>query len=272
MPSPTNGDTFQGGGEVPSGGGGGGDLFGAIISTGGAIYNAEEQRKADRKNIQRNYQNALGMLSQEQMFNLENWNRMNAYNHPSAVMERLKAAGLNPNLVYGNGAQTQSGNIASASQSAPEGEITARQMPIGPILDSINQYQDTRVKQAQVDNIEAMTKATNVNANLTALKSAAQGSKNIQEEAKANIAHELSGYQAMKGQYQAWDSKWKMNQNFQKQTTIQLDNEMRRLKIKAERTGITPRDRMKIRTLIQSLEAIGVNTVKIRKRVNNIIN
>lgn len=35
--------------------------------------------------------------------NLQMWNLANAYNDPSAQMERLQAAGLNPNLVYGGG-------------------------------------------------------------------------------------------------------------------------------------------------------------------------
>lgn len=43
--------------------------------------------------------------------NLEMWNRQNEYNSPARQMERLKAAGLNPNLVYGNGAV---GNASSA--------------------------------------------------------------------------------------------------------------------------------------------------------------
>lgn len=34
---------------------------------------------------------------------LQMWNMNNSYNDPSAQMARLKAAGLNPNLVYGSG-------------------------------------------------------------------------------------------------------------------------------------------------------------------------
>lgn len=34
---------------------------------------------------------------------VEMWNMANEYNSPTAQMERLKAANLNPNLVYGNG-------------------------------------------------------------------------------------------------------------------------------------------------------------------------
>ena len=39
---------------------------------------------------------------------LSDWNMQNEYNSPSAAMERLRKAGLNPNLVYGDGNAIQS--------------------------------------------------------------------------------------------------------------------------------------------------------------------
>lgn len=51
----------------------------------------------------------------ERMYNtqradaLADWMRQNEYNHPMAQMQRLKDAGLNPNLVYGKGADAMSG-------------------------------------------------------------------------------------------------------------------------------------------------------------------
>ena len=44
---------------------------------------------------------------------MRSWNLMNDYNHPLKQMERLKAAGLNPLLVYG------SGSVAGNTTSAP---------------------------------------------------------------------------------------------------------------------------------------------------------
>lgn len=50
------------------------------------------------------------------------WNRQNEYNHPKAQMERLKQAGLNPHLVYG---QNVSGATGQAQQQhkVPEAEF-----------------------------------------------------------------------------------------------------------------------------------------------------
>ena len=62
------------------------------------------------------------MQLQNQM-NIEQWNRENQYNSPTAQMQRLSAAGLNPNLVYGNGATTLSASspkLEAAQKKAPD--------------------------------------------------------------------------------------------------------------------------------------------------------
>lgn len=50
--------------------------------------------------------------------NLDLWNKQNEYNAPTAQMQRLQAAGLNPNLVYGNGVSGNSSNNTSTSLGA----------------------------------------------------------------------------------------------------------------------------------------------------------
>lgn len=45
----------------------------------------------------------------------ENWRMMNEYNKPSAQMERLSEAGLNPNLVYGSGGVTGTTSLPEKS-------------------------------------------------------------------------------------------------------------------------------------------------------------
>lgn len=51
---------------------------------------------------------------------LDFWNKQNEYNLPSAQMERLAAAGLNPNLVYGSSATTMSAQLSSVRPSSAE--------------------------------------------------------------------------------------------------------------------------------------------------------
>jgi triphosphoribosyl-dephospho-CoA synthetase len=90
-------------------------LGGAVMSAipiAGQLYTANQNKKAqeraDRQNIK--------------FFNMQN-----AYNDPSLQMARLKKAGLNPNLIYGQsvaGATGNSGSAPSPSRAAPTGAET----------------------------------------------------------------------------------------------------------------------------------------------------
>lgn len=62
----------------------------------------------------------LQVNAQKELFDYQN-----AYNSPSAQMERLKAAGLNPNLIYGSQSPAgNSGNVPSAPGGAmPSGSF-----------------------------------------------------------------------------------------------------------------------------------------------------
>lgn len=89
---------------------------------------------------------------------LDMWNRNNAYNSPMEQMARLKAAGLNPNLVYGSGGV--SGNTIPASM--PKYQAPGVRYDAPPIFDlpsMISSYQDFKVKQAQIDNMRAQKDA-----------------------------------------------------------------------------------------------------------------
>lgn len=111
---------------------------------------------------------------------LSDWNMQNEYNSPQAQMERLRRAGLNPNLVYGNG--------ATATSEAPPRQTDIKPWtPHAPQIDSnmvgdiVNRYYDVRIKEATYDNLrsqntviaeeallrQAQTKATLANAGLS---------------------------------------------------------------------------------------------------------
>lgn len=64
-------------------------------------------------------------FKRQQQAYLNNWNLQNEYNSPVAQMERLRAAGLNPMLVYGSGNVTGNSSselkTADVSQSYPQG-------------------------------------------------------------------------------------------------------------------------------------------------------
>lgn len=98
---------------------------------------------------------------QEKMYNrqrldaLADFNLQNQFNSPEEQMKRLKAAGLNPNLVYGNGNAIQNaGPIRSAD--AGSYRPTAPSFDFGGAVGStLAAYYDTQTKEATIDNLKA---------------------------------------------------------------------------------------------------------------------
>lgn len=84
--------------------------IGAGASLIGGLFNNKSQSDTNKANMElAKYQND---------FNLDMWNRNNEYNTPQAQMARYQAAGLNPNLIYGNGSSS-TGNSSSPVKSVP---------------------------------------------------------------------------------------------------------------------------------------------------------
>jgi len=81
-------------------------------------------------------------------YNLEQWHRQNKYNHPTEQMARLTEAGLNPNLIYGSSPGSAVGNA---------GAVSPGKAPDVRADNPIPNYFDTRVKQAQTQNLKSQS-------------------------------------------------------------------------------------------------------------------
>lgn len=110
-----------------------------------------------------NNQAAKNRSFQERMYyqqledNRENWQRVADYNLPSAELQRIKDAGLNPLLYYQNGSGAMAGSqITSAS--APSGAQANANFgnPFNGFTQSLAQM---RMLNAQIENINADTSA-----------------------------------------------------------------------------------------------------------------
>lgn len=82
----------------------------------------------------------------------------NEYNSPAAQMARLKAAGLNPNLVYGEG--VQAAGQSSSARSSQVGHVQPIPTPSNPLSDGINTYLRAKLQDAQIDKIIQDTKTS----------------------------------------------------------------------------------------------------------------
>lgn len=83
---------------------------------GSAIYGGVSAGKMNKRAVK--FQREMWDKQGER--ELQYWNMQNEYNSPVAQMQRLREAGLNPNLVYGSGADAQGANLrAGGAPSMP---------------------------------------------------------------------------------------------------------------------------------------------------------
>lgn len=142
-----------------------GSLLGLAGSVLGSTFAARSQKKANDKNLQ------LARLQNQ--WNIEQWQRENAYNTPANQMARLRDAGVNPNLAYANGAPV---NVASHSPQMTAGSVNPINYQIpsaGEITAAVNQ---SELIDSQKKNIDAATEklkseTSNVQASTAILQS-----------------------------------------------------------------------------------------------------
>ena len=128
------------------------------------------QSGIDAKTAKRNTDatNAANMRLAEYSYSkdLEMWNRQNEYNTPSAQMERFQQAGLNPNLIYGQGT---AGNATTIPHyQAPRMEFNYKS-PVN-LLTVMSAFQDFNLKQAQTDSLRAVAEANQTVADIRKLE------------------------------------------------------------------------------------------------------
>ena len=113
----------------------------------GDMYAQSEGNKARKREAERARAHDINM-----------WDKTNFYNDPKAQMERLRSAGLNPNMVYG-GSSGQTAGQANALPGAKAPDIKnieTRQ----PLMD----YVQVKNTEAQTENVRSMQSLNDANA------------------------------------------------------------------------------------------------------------
>lgn len=133
--------------------------IGGPLSAGiGAVGNLVSQligNRQEKRNQERQHEYNRELSETQYQRDLEMWNKANEYNSPLEQMDRLKKAGLNPNLVYGNGATATSSAQLPKYQSI--GQSVSRMPPVD-IPGMIGMFQDIQLKNAQIGATEAQAK------------------------------------------------------------------------------------------------------------------
>lgn len=127
-----------------------------------SIYGASQNRKAQNSANATNLQ----LARYQNQWNIEQWHRENAYNHPIEQMRRLSQAGINPNLAFSNGTIN---NVSASSPQAAQAKVTPYlghtqdvQSVVANVLTGLQAYEQfkqtqlqTKLGESQVDFLKA---------------------------------------------------------------------------------------------------------------------
>lgn len=132
-------------------------------------------------------QNAGGKrrMKYQARLNREQWELQNEYNTPSAQIERLKAAGLNPNLIYGTSPTSAVGN-AGAIAPVKQSEFRAD----NPIQ-AIATYANLKQTQATTNNTQAQNEVIQNEAALKLIQGANLSAQTAKTSVEAEIASKM---------------------------------------------------------------------------------
>lgn len=261
----------------------------AAASLAGSGINAMAVGKTNRKTRKWNEK----MYATQRADALADWNMQNEYNSPEQQMARLKAAGLNPHLVYGNGADATS-NQAPRSSSVEGWRPQPAQWDVGGAAQAgIAAYTDLNLKAAQTDNYKAQTEvlgqdavlkaiqafATDVGGQKTAfelqqakalqnvsLEMASEQLRNLRTNTDINLdtnernkalaatSLEKSAEEILNIRAQKASTDTQRQQTLQQIELLKKDGVLKDLDIKLKKVGIQPNDPAVIRFLQQALD------------------
>lgn len=135
----------------------GAGVGGAQLAT-GAVSN-RKNRAYGQQMATRNHAFAREMYERQRQDALADWASQNEYNSPAQIMARLKAAGLNPNLVYGSGSSfatattVRSSSQGSGSNPPVHNDPSAIMQGLGTLGNILSEFLQLQKTQAQTDNL-----------------------------------------------------------------------------------------------------------------------
>lgn len=124
----------------------GGSVLSLLLSVGGNIYQNHTNTQFNQANNDLQRQ----LAGQANQWNIDQWNRENAYNDPTSQLARLAGAGLNPAMMYNHGGLM---NEAAASPTATMANTHAAQ--IQNPMEQINQLDPLTLSQMELNHAQA---------------------------------------------------------------------------------------------------------------------
>lgn len=234
-------------------------LIAGAVSSGASLFsnlnNAAQQRKMNLQQQQWNEQ----QYEKQKQDSITMWNTQNEYNSPAAQMRRLKEAGLNPNLVYGKGADNTAmaisrPTVAPWNPKAPSTDLG------GVVSNGLMAYYDVQMKSAQIDNLkvqntvalqEAALKAAQT-ANTAALTDRTKFDLGMSQTLKQNSLEMAS--ESLRQMRTGTDIRLAENERAAAMNASNLNEAAARIaKIRAELT-LVPHEKQRLLSQIKNLE------------------
>lgn len=103
----------------------------------GDWFTGEDEERKQREANEREYRNAWEMYNRQRSDALSDRDYENAYNSPQSIMSRYVAAGLNPNLIYGNSYTPAAGTRGASASGSPNVRTEYSRPKVGELADII---------------------------------------------------------------------------------------------------------------------------------------
>lgn len=163
------------------------------------LYNSIQNRNVSRENTDKTIKANLDLAKYAYSTDKEMWNLQNEYNTPQNQMQRFKEAGLNPNMIYGQGSAGNATQMPKFNAPRQEYNYQPLQLP-----KAISMFQDFKLKQAQIDNVQEVV-------NLNKLKQATEAVR----PSVLKSERLLKGRQATKSLYEGESAQYKSSMDYE---------------------------------------------------------
>lgn len=216
----------------------------------GMIQNRQNRRFAQQQTLQ------------ARQWALEDWDRQNEYNSPRSQMQRLQEAGLNPNLVYGNGVQGATGNAQSV-RSSDQVKWQGNTPDFSGVQNSLFTYVDLRQKKAQADLLEKQNTIAIQTAALQAAKTGESLAKTAKTQFDLKMAQDLRNTSLQTAEQNLLrlqvGNQFQLDENERRQalTSANLAQAAERILLMRAQTANTQEQRAEIRERIRGIRLDG---------------
>ena len=169
-------------------------IAGAVGSNASINKQLKEQKNENASTRQYN----LMLARLQNKWNIEQWQRENDYNSPTAQMARFRSAGLNPNLIYGQQNTSASSPTLTSGASASPQDMS----PIGRKRNfgqAVQEMLNLEMQQAQIEAIKAGTENTKANTVKTGEETKSLTIDNMYKAAREQLNLEYQGVQISVG-------------------------------------------------------------------------